>query len=99
MRTHPKVNKDPEEMSHVRDLNLLSDALLLIKEDTHTLSLGVYISALLLSSINCVSVCCPTCAVALIINSVPVFTAFVALRNSFFSEGTSRANFASSPSS
>lgn len=39
MRTHPKVNKDPEETSYVSDSNLLSDALLLIKEDTHTLSL------------------------------------------------------------
>ena len=45
----PKINKDPEKLSYVSDLNHLFTALLLGREDTHTLSFWVCISALLLS--------------------------------------------------
>ena len=44
-----KVNKDAEEMPYISDLNHLSGALFLIREDDHTLYLRVCISALLLS--------------------------------------------------
>ena len=46
----PKVNKDPEELSYVSDLNHLFPARLLIRKDGHTLSLWVCISALLLTN-------------------------------------------------
>lgn len=41
----PKVNKDPEDLSYIRDLSHLFTVLLLIREDSHTLSLWVCISA------------------------------------------------------
>ena len=41
----PKVNKDPEGLFYIRDLNHLFTVLLLIREDSHTLSLWVCISA------------------------------------------------------
>ena len=41
----PKVNKDPEELPYISDLNHLFPALLLIRKDAHTLSLRVCISA------------------------------------------------------
>ena len=45
----PKVNKDPEGLSYGSDSNHLVTELLLIREDAHTLSLWVCISALLLT--------------------------------------------------
>ena len=47
-----KKKKDLKELSYVSDLNCLFTALLLVRRDTHTLSLWVCISALLLSQLN-----------------------------------------------
>ena len=55
----------------------------------HTLSLGMFISALLLSSLNKLSPYALPLAVvlSLIINSVPTFTVFASLRKVFFTGG------------
>ena len=67
------------------------------RQDAQTLSLWVCASALLPSEISCFSVCSPIrCAMSLIINSVPIFIAFIFLRNSFFNRHKSHSSFASS---
>ena len=53
----PEENKGPEEVPCVGDLNHLYGILLLIREDAHTLSLQVYISALFLSQTNKLPLC------------------------------------------
>ena len=78
----PKVNKDPEDLSYIRDLSHLFTVLLLIREDSHTLSLWVCISAWLLTYTNYFSACSPIgCAN---INFVPVFKIFTSLKHSCF---------------
>ena len=88
-------DKDPKEMSYIKHLFTM---LLLIREDTHTLSPQVCISALLLSHLNCFSVCSPTCccAMSLIINSVLAFTVFASIINAFFTRSKSQGKIASS---
>ena len=51
-----------EEMLYISDLNYLSDALLLVKEDTHTLSVLVCISALI-----CLNETVSLCALPLVV--------------------------------
>ena len=53
----PKVNKDPEGLSYISNLNHVFTVLLLIREDDRTLSFWVCISALLLSLINKLLLC------------------------------------------
>ena len=65
----------------------LLTVLLLTRCDIHTLSLQDCISALLLSQLSHFFMCSPTCAMFLIIKSVPAFTLSASVINALFTGG------------
>ena len=85
----PKVNKDLEELPYINDLttSLLHSSL---GGCPHPFSLGASLSCFCLNKLFLCVLSHLCCAMSLIINFVPVFTALASVRNVFFTGGKSQ---------